>query len=420
MSHAYVIGTYSTHFGRLADESFRDLTREAVLGALRDAALDDGQTVQSLWFGNVLMGYWGQHSTRGQFSVVPLEEEGVLARRIPIVNVEGGCATGSLALQGACKDVLSGTTDISLAIGVEKTYRPDVPRHETMEMFRAGENSLAPEETLREYERLAEETGHPLQFGPDRTMFMDTYAAQAVHHMHRYGTTQRQIATVAAKNHTNAVSNPLAQYRFAMTVDEVLDDRPVSFPLTRSMCAPIGDGAAAAIVCSEQALGAMPTEVRDRAVRVAASTLRSGVYRAATEPSLSREAADAAYRRAGVSPDDIDVAEVHDATAFGEIYQAEMLRFCDEGDGGPFAESGATAIDGKIPTNTSGGLLSKGHPIAASGLSMTHEVVSQLRGECGERQVHNATIGLVENGGGIMGLEEAACCVTILDRSVAP
>jgi acetyl-CoA acetyltransferase len=158
------------------------------------------------------------------------------------MNVEGGCATGSMTLHGAVKDVLSGSADFALAVGVEKTYRPDAPVDQTMAMFRAGENAFNPEETLREYEHLAELTGRPLEFGPDRTMFMDTYAAQASYHMHRFGTTQQQIAAVAAKNHTNGTANPLAQYRFPMTVEQVLADREVSYPLTRSMCAPIGDG----------------------------------------------------------------------------------------------------------------------------------------------------------------------------------
>jgi acetyl-CoA acetyltransferase len=332
------------------------------------------------------------------------------------MNVEGGCATGSMALHGAVKDILSGSADLALAIGVEKTYRPDAPA-EQMAMFRAGENSFNPEETLREFEHLAKLTGRPLEFGPDRTMFMDTYAAQANYHMHQFGTTQQQLAAVAAKNHTNGAANPLAQYRFPMTVEQVLADREISYPLTRSMCAPIGDGAAAAIVCSDRVLARLPGPVRGRAVRVAATVLRSGIYRRPDEVSLSRVAADRAYQLAGIGPERIDVAEVHDATAFGEIYQAEQLRFCDIGAGGPFVAGAATALDGRIPLNTSGGLLSKGHPIAASGLSMTHEIVTQLRGEAGDRQVRSAAHGLVENGGGIMGLEEAACAVTILARS---
>ncbi|WP_068400972.1 thiolase family protein [Kribbia dieselivorans] len=415
MSHAYIIGIHSTAFGRFADRSFRDLSREAILGAITDADVS-GDAIESVWFGNVLMDYWGQHSTRGQFTLVPLEEEGVLRRRVAITNVESGCATGSMALHGAIKDILSGTSEISLAVGVEKTFRPDVPKEQTLAMYRAGENALDPHETLAEYRSLAQQGGRELEFGPDRTMFMDTYAAQAAFHMTQFGTTQAQLAAVAAKNHTNGAANPLAQYRFSMTVDEVLADREVSYPLTRSMCAPVGDGAAAAIVCSEGVLARLPTTVRDRAVRVAAAVLRSGVYRSPHEPSLTRETADRAYQLASIAPEDIDVAEVHDATAFGEIYQAEMLRFCDIGQGGPLAESGATAIDGAIPLNTSGGLLSKGHPIAASGLSMTHEIVTQLRSEAGDRQVRGARTGMVENGGGIMGLEEAACCVTLLDR----
>lgn len=416
MSSAYIIGAFSTPFGRFAERSFRELTRDAVLGVVADAGMGDGTALESVWFGNVLMDFWGQHSTRGQFCLVPLEQDGVLAARVPVMNVEGGCATGSMTLHGAVKDILSGSADISLALGVEKTYRPPAPVDQ-LTMFRAGENAFDPGETLREYERLAEITGRPLEFGPDRTMFMDTYAAQARYHMHRFGTTQDQIAAVAAKNHTNGAANPLAQYRFPMSVEQVLADREVSYPLTRSMCAPIGDGAAAAIVCSERALRDLPPAARDRAVRVAAIVLRSGIYREPDQDSLSRVAADRAYQLAATGPDAIDVAEVHDATAFGEIFQSEQLRFCDKGTGGSFAAAGATAPDGRIPLNTSGGLLSKGHPIAASGLSMTHEIVTQLRGEAGERQIPDAGQGLIENGGGIMGLEEAACAVTILTRT---
>jgi acetyl-CoA acetyltransferase len=363
------------------------------------------------------MDYFGQHSTRGHFCLIPLEQEGVLRRRVPIVNLEAGCATGSIALQAAIKDVRAGDADVALAVGVEKTVRPAATKEENLAMFRAGENAFDPHETLNEYRRLAALAGVDLQFGTDRTMFMDTYATQAAFHMRRYGTTRQQLAVAAAKSHNNGALNPLAQYRFTMTPEQVLADREVSWPLTRAMCAPVGDGAAAAIVCSAAALARLPARVRERAVRVAASVLRSGVYRDPEEPSLARDAADRAYALAGCRPDQVDVAEVHDATAFGEIYNVEMLRFCEIGAGGPFVESGATALGGSLPVNTSGGLLSKGHPIAASGLSMTHEIVTQLRGEAGDRQVRGAHLGVVENGGGIMGLEEAACVVTLLTRT---
>ena len=157
--------------------------------------------------------------------------------------------------------------------------------------------------------------------------------------------------------------------------------------------------------------------MQDRAVKVRTSTLSGGKYRRLDEPGLSKAAADKAYARTGLKPYDIDVAEVHDATSFCEIYQAEMLGFCGEGEGGRLVESGATALDGRIPLNPSGGLVSKGHPVGATGLSMVHEICLQLRGEAGARQVRGATLGLIENGGGVMGFDEAACAVTILEKS---
>jgi len=182
------------------------------------------------------------------------------------------------------------------------------------------------------------------------------------------------------------------------------------------MCAPIGDGGAAAVVCNDDYLKSLPAHVRDRAIRVAATALTGGIYRSYEEPSLAHYAALKAYRTAGITAQDVDVAEVHDATAFCEIYQAEMLGFCPVGQGGAFVESGETGPGGSIPINTSGGLISKGHPVGATGLSMVYELVTQLRGEAGERQVPNARIGLAENGGGVIGLEEAACAITILER----
>jgi acetyl-CoA acetyltransferase len=417
MDSVYIIGSYSTRFGRFPEATFQELTREAVLGTVGDAGLSSGESVDSVAFGNVLMDFFGQHSTRGHFCLIPLEQEGLLRRRVPIVNLEAGCATGSIALQAAIKDVRAGEAEIALAIGVEKTVRPESSKEENLAMFSAGENSFAPDKTLDEYRNLAKLAGVELELGSDRTMFMDTYATQAAYHMRRFGTTQRQIAVAASKSHNNGALNPLAQYRFRMTPEQVLEDRSVVYPLTRAMCAPVGDGAAASIVCSERALQKLPPRVRERAVRVMASVLRSGIYRLPDETSLAREAGDRAYQLADVGPNDVDVAEVHDATAFGEIYNSEMLRFCELGSGGAFVESGVTALGGRIPINTSGGLISKGHPIAASGLSMTHELVLQLRGEAGERQVRGAKVALLENGGGIMGLEEAACVVTVLSRT---
>jgi acetyl-CoA acetyltransferase len=192
-----------------------------------------------------------------------------------------------------------------------------------------------------------------------------------------------------------------------MTVEQVIEDREVAYPLTRAMCAPIGDGSAAAILCSERFL---KKQSRNRAVLIRASVMKSGSRQG--QPDISERAAHAAYEMAGLGPQDIDVAEVHDATAFGELYQYEKMGFCPEGEGGPFAESGATAI----PVNTSGGLMSRGHPIGASGLAMTYELVTQLRSEAKKRQVDNPRIAMAENGGGTLGIGEAAMAIHILEK----
>ena len=186
-------------------------------------------------------------------------------------------------------------------------------------------------------------------------------------------------------------------------------------PFTRAMCAPISDGAAASLVCSRRHLDALPAVVRERAVRVRASALASGRYRDLGEATVTRAAADKAYRLAGLGPDDIDVVELHDSTSFCEIHHLEMLRLCPEGEGGAYVASGAASLGGARPVNPSGGLVSKGHPLAATGLSMLDELVQQLRGAAGDRQVQGARVGLQHNAGGLMGFDEAACAVTVLE-----
>jgi acetyl-CoA acetyltransferase len=412
----YIIGTYSTPFRRWPDKGFKQLTREAYLGAARDAGLGDPQVIEAAWFGNCVMHYWGQPLVRGNVSFIPLVREGLFRDRAPVVNVEGACATGSLALSGAYKEIRAGDAEVTIAVGVEKLYDEANPAAILPE-FGKGADQLDPQEWLEHYKQIGERLGQPFDPSPDRSVAMDTYSMQARLHMKLYGTTREQIAAACAKSHTYGSLNPLAQYRFAMTPQQVLADRMVSDPLTRAMCAPVGDGAAAAVLCSERFLASLLPEVRERAVKIRALTLSGGKYRGEREPGLSRAAADRAYELAGLAPADVDVAEVHDATSFCEIYQTEMMRFCPEGEGGPFVASGATAIDGRVAVNTSGGLVSKGHPIGATGLSMCHELVTQLRGEAGERQVRDARIGLQQNGGGIIGLEEAVSAVAIYERA---
>lgn len=412
----YIIGSHSTAFRRWPDKGFKDLTREAYLGAVTDAGLEDPQVIEAAWFGNCVMHYWGQPLVRGNVSFIPLVREGLFRDRAPVTNVEGACATGSLALAGAYKEIRAGDADVTVAVGVEKLYDPRDPAAILPE-FGKGADQLDPQEWMEHYREIGERLGQPFDPAPDRSVAMDTYSMQARLHMKLYGTTREQIAAACAKSHTYGSLNPLAQYRFAMTPQQVLEDRMVSDPLTRAMCAPVGDGAAAAVLCSERFLGKLPPRLRERAVKIRALTLSGGKYRGESEPGLSRAAADRAYEKAGLTPDDIDVAEVHDATSFCEIYQTEMMRFCPEGEGGAFVASGATDLDGKVAVNTSGGLVSKGHPIGATGLSMCHELMTQLRGEAGDRQVRGARIGLQQNGGGIIGLEEAVSAVAIYERA---
>jgi acetyl-CoA acetyltransferase len=416
MEDVYIIGSYSTAFGRRPDQDPRALAREAVIGALNDAGLGKRAPIDQAYFGNCLMHRQGQTMIRGQTAMLPLFDEGFLPERTPVVNVEGACATGSLALHGAWKDILSGLSEVTLAVGVEKLFDPKDPSASLREIA-GGFDQLDAPRWVEAYRAAAEQVSAEWGPAPDRSIAMDTYGVQAAIHMSRFGTTRAQMAAAAAKNYVYGALNPKAQYRFRMSVDEVLADRHVSGPFTRAMCAPIGDGAAAAVLCSRAYLGHVSQEVRDRAVRIRASAFSGGKFRAIDEPSLSRVAADKAYELAGIGPEDVNVAEVHDATSFCELYQMEMLRFCPDGEGGRFVASGATGPGGRLPVNTSGGLVSKGHPIAATGLSMTYEIVTQLRNEAGERQVPGARIGLIENGGGVIGLEEAVCGVTILERT---
>lgn len=416
MEDVFVIATACTPFGKHADKSFKDLVGLAYEQVLADAGLADGALIEQAWFGNCGMGQWGQGGIRGQVAFTPLVQTGRFPERVPMINVEGGCATASFAFHGAWKDILSGESRVSLALGVEKLVSPDRPER-TAEIFATGIDQLDPGLWHDYYARAGLESGKPFEPGPGRTVYMDTYAMQAAWHMKRHGTTQRQIAAGASKNHEHGSLNPLAQYRFKVSVDEVLADREVSFPLTRAMCSPLGDGAAAAILCSASALADLPKAAQARAVRVRTSQLAGGKYRRLDEPGLSKVAADKAFARTGLAPADIDLAEVHDATSFCELYQLEMMGFCPVGEGGRFVESGATRLGGPLPVNLSGGLVSKGHPVGATGLSMVHEVCLQLRGEAGPRQVRGASLGLVENGGGVMGFDEAACAITILEKA---
>ncbi len=414
---AYVIATACTKFEKKADQTFKNLTEEVYCDLLKSAKVENGNMIGQAWFGNCGMGTFGQNNIRGQVCFTPLVQKKLFPERVGIINVEGGCATGSMAFHGAWKDVISGTEDVSLAIGVEKIYQPNQPE-KIQEIYDGGIDQFDRNEWLEFYEAIGNELGKP--FDPRNkkgTIFMDTYGLQALWHMKTYGTTQSQIAFAASKNHFHGSLNEKAQYQFEVSVEDVLKDREISYPLTRAMCAPIGDGAAAALICSEKGLKHFPTEIQQRAIKIKASVLSGGKYRTPQETGLSRVAAKKAYRQAELEPKDINFVEVHDATSFCEIYQLEMLGFCEIGSGGTFVEEGHTQLGGKLPVNLSGGLVSKGHPVGATGLSMIHELAVQLKGEAGKRQSERNKIGLAENGGGVIGFEEAACSVIILEAS---
>jgi acetyl-CoA acetyltransferase len=404
-------------FGKYLDKGIKDLTAMVMKNLFDHSPVQQDQ-IEAAWMGNAGWGMSaGQHCIRGQVALAPL---GI--GEIPIMNVENACAGGSSAFHGAWLGVAAGAYDVALALGAEKTFVPADADPETRKKgfnnFLAGTDvevttkliemmQVQAEEKRREMERRGElKKG---EGGGARSPFMDIYSMASRAHMERYGTTQRQLAMIAAKNHLHGSLNPDAQYRMKMTVEEVLNDRLVSYPLTRAMCAPMGDGAAAAILVSAEYL----KRLRDaRPVKVRASVLASG----STKPSSHAKAAVwRAYDMAGVGPDDIDTAEVHDATAFGELAQTESLGFCKEGEGGPYAESGATKLGGAKPINPSGGLECRGHPIGATGLAQIAEIVYQLRGDAGARQVEGARLGLTENGGGFIGTGEAALSIHIFE-----
>jgi acetyl-CoA acetyltransferase len=408
----YIVGVGMTKFGRHLERSVKDLVRSAVTDAAKDAGCDPAH-IQAAYFGNATQGHMeGQHCIRGQVSLLPLGLEG-----IPIVNVENACATASTALHLAVKDLRSGDSDLVIAIGAEKLFSAD--KAKTFSAFDSAWDIETRVESAANLRQLGDGVEPPPGSESDKpySLFMDVYAAFCRYHIREYGLTQRQLAIVASKNRSHARHNEYAQFREPLSVDDVLGAPPITYPLTLPMCSPISDGAAAAILCTGAAIDRYGLD-RRRAVRVHASVLRTATARAYDRLDLhvTRLAAEAAYSRAGLGPEDIDFAEVHDATAMGEVIQTENLGFCPRGGGGELAESGATALGGRIPVNPSGGLESKGHPIGATGLGQIFEIVTQLRGESGPRQVENARLAIQENGGGLWGIEESVAHVGIFGR----
>jgi acetyl-CoA acetyltransferase len=461
MRDVYVIAVDTIKFGKHMDKSIKDLAMATATGCLKDAGLTKND-IQALWFANAGWGERGQMTIRGQVALKGMGIEG-----IPITNVENACAGGSTALHHAWYGVAGGLYDITMAVGAEKLYFSNknlvfqgflggidienvLPIANALSTFGlTDDEKVKAEQFKQKYQRnegggekkaktkeskwkkyrdrftsaivLGEKIGYDTVWklakltAGDHSPFMDVYGYACRQHMKKYGSTVEQLAVIASKNHFNSTLNPNAQYCFEVPVEKVLSDRIVSWPLTRSMCAPIGDGAASAILCSADMVKKLG--LTSQAVKIRASVIGSAIRTSFDSdiPEIGERLSRQAYETAGVGPQDINVAEVHDASAFGEVVQAENLGFCPRGEGGIFAEKGETSLKGRIPINPSGGLISRGHPIGASGLAQVHELVTQLRGKAGKRQVKKAKLALAENGGGALGTEEAAMCVHILE-----
>jgi acetyl-CoA C-acetyltransferase len=375
MRDVAVIGVGMNKWGELWTKPMRDIFVEAALAAIDDAKIDH---LDSMYIGSMTPGLF-----LGQEHLGSMLADYLGQNPIPATRVESACASGGLAFRLAYIEVASGMSDIVLASGVEKMT--DVGGDEaTFALASAAD---------QDYE------------GYNGATFPGLYALMARRHMHQYGTTREQLAQVAVKNHENGSLNPLAQFPFKVTVEDVINSTMIADPLRILDCSPITDGAAAAILCPldlAKQKGVKPI-IKIVGSGHATDTIALHQREDITFLNATAKAGEMAFKMAGVSPKEIDLAEVHDCFTIAEICVIEALGFVKKGEGGKAAESGLTALDGKIPINTSGGLKSKGHPVGATGLAQIYEVVKQLRGDAGKRQVKGARRGLTQNMGGTGG-----------------
>lgn len=397
MRKVFVAGVHMTRFAKMPEETVRRMAEAVVAGALADAGVGPDQ-VGATYFGNAISGViTGQEMVRGQSA---LRNTGVLGG--PVFNVENACSSSSSAFNLAWQTVASGQADVVLVVGAEKMTEPSGLR-----AMQALESAVDLEEVDVLKSRLGERADG------DRSFFMDLYAGTARGYLERTGATAADFAQVSVKNHLHSSLNPHAQFRKTTTVEEVLASRTIVDPLTLLMCSAIGDGAAAVVLCAEDRL---QTD-RDR-IEVLASVVTSGYARQETafEDSAVVRAAARAYDLAGVGPEDLQLVELHDAAAPAELVLYEELGLCPRGDGAKLLASGATTLGGRLPVNTSGGLLGKGHPVGATGCAQITEIAEQMWGRAGDRQVPDVRLALAENGGGYIGSDSAAAVVTILSR----
>jgi acetyl-CoA acetyltransferase len=387
MRDVFIAGVGMTPFGRFRDTTIEDLGRRAILSALGDAGVGQGD-VQVAYAGHARTGRL--HQRENGVGQLCCWSAGI--REIPIASVGNFCASGSTSLRETWMAVGSGLYDVGLALGVEQlSKRPEGGQPLTSDgMELEGELGFAP----------------PAFF-----------ALAAQRYMHTTGVDPAVLAQVAVKNRRHAALNPYAQYRTPITVNEVLESPMVADPLTRLSCCPTSDGAAAAILVSREGAERLGLD-GSRLVRVLSSSLASGGYRGddIAHLDLDHRAALAAYEMADVGPEDIDLAEVHDAFTITEIIHYEDLGFCPMWEGASMVQAGDTSLGGRLPVSTSGGLLSRGHPLGATGIAQAHEVVTQLRGEAEDRQVEDARVGLIHCVGGFITSDAAASAVHILAK----
>jgi len=391
MREVAIIGVGAHATGQFTEKPMKELAYTAVWGALEDAGVTPGD-VEVAYVGNSLGGLLtGQEGVRGQ---VVLQHSGITG--IPIINVENACASAATALRGAWLEVASGAADVALAVGVEKMFVGDTAR------------------TVSALSAVSE-----LDLSQMGMQFTTSYAVHPKINlkakMREYGWTAADFAKPAVKNSYNGSLNPLAQHQRPLTIEQVVQSRVVVDPLTLYMCASISDGAAAAIVCSADIAARFTSKTP---VRIAACVLRSGVYRLPNDGRQDTAAttAQAAYEQAGVGPEDLDAIELHDAMAPAELMLYERLGLCAPGEGPRLIDDNITTLRGKVPVNPSGGLCSRGHPVGATGLLQIAELVWQMRGEAGRRQIEKRLrVTMAQNQGGLLiGQDSAVYGVTIL------
>lgn len=387
MRRVYVVGGGIIRFGKFPDRGIRKMAEEVLFNLFKDASAKPSD-VQCAYVGSQNTACDDTLMMVGQ---IALEQAGIVG--IPITNCTNACGSGSNAVYQAYLAIQSGLYDVALALGIEKMSSPLLPQAMMAGRLGGGDSEIEGVFGL---------------FAPG------IFGMIAKRHMEEYGTTREQMAKVAVKNRVNASLNPTAQYQTPTTIEEVLSSKVVADPLTVLECSPISDGAAAVLLASEEAIKRFPGKV----VEIIASVQVSGTYSLNDILSIdtTRRAAKMAYEMAGVGPEDIDVAEVHDCFSIAEIIHYEELGFCKKGEGGRFIDSGAPFLGGKKPVNTSGGLIAKGHPLGATGVAQIVEILYQLRRECEKRQVEKARIGLTHNGGGFRKADTGIVCVHILKK----